>query len=106
MGAVKRSMFATFNTTTNSTALVDPMTNAFVLGGGFAAFQPSYVVSDGPAFSIYTTREDEPVLLRLDASSLLFSSVARVITTLPQVICPSFVIHELTFVFRKEYCIK
>lgn len=86
MEAVKRSNFATFNITTNSIGtLVDPMTNAFVLGGGLAAFQPTYVFSDGPGFNTHTTREDEPILLRLDASSLLFSSVARVISALPQV---------------------
>jgi hypothetical protein len=81
----KRSALAALNTTTiaNDT-IVDPLTNAFILGGGLAAYQPSYIVSDGPSFNTHTTREDEPILLRLDASSLLFSSVARVITSLPQ----------------------
>ena len=71
------------NNTTNT--IVDPLTNAFFLGGGFAAYQPAYIVSDGPGFNTHITREDEPILLRLDASSLLFSSIARVITSLPQV---------------------
>lgn len=100
----KRSALAVLNTTTNANdTIVDPLTNAFILGGGLAAYQPSYIVSDGPSFNTHTTREDEPILLRLDASSLLFSSVARVITSLPQVIiCTPLCIKHLTNLFCLE----
>jgi hypothetical protein len=58
-------------------------TNALWLGAGINAFQPIFVVSDGPQFNSFVTFQNFPLQIQLYGSSLVSDLLTFVITQLP-----------------------